>query len=423
MYNPNKIIGVSAIKVACSRLKNFSGSISFHFIASLTGLIILSGCISPITLNKTVLAYNRSISEISAQELLLNIARVRHHHPIQFTTVSNIAATFNFQMSAGATPPFGALTSGQGLSPIFGGSVSENPTISITPISGEEFNQRILNPFSENKFFKLYQQGADLGLLIRMMASEIRLKHEEGDQILRNRPRDRDGYEEFRRRVMHMVALNQSHQLQVEPVVVQQTITMHSMSPEHAETLVNALEMGYRWMEDGNKGVLSRKVSGRTIISNYDISSLSVEERNNLFLYTNSLPENEIFVDIRPGLPGGDYPLRGVIRLRAFLAVLGFLGRGISEEVEFSVDKDSRTGEIRLDPVRTLEVDIRSTGLAVSASTFSISYKGQTYSVLDGSSAEAVWNLEAFRLLSQLYELSIHPSEFARPAPAITIAK
>lgn len=422
MYKSNNIIVPSAVKVAHSRSKKFSCSICFRFIVSLSGLIILCGCISPVTLNKTVLAYNRSISEISAQELLLNIARVRHHHPIQFTTVSNIAATFNFQMSAGATPPFGALTSGQGLSPIFGGSISENPTISITPISGEEFNQRILNPFSENKFFKLYQQGADLGLLIRMMASEIRIKHEGGvDQILRNRPRDRDGYEEFRRRVMHMVALNQAHQLQVEPVVVQQVITMHGSSTEHAETLVNALEMGYRWVEDGNKGVLSRKVSGRTIISNYDISSLSVEDRNKLFLYTNALLDNEIFVDIRPGLPGGDYPLQGTIRLRAFLAVLGFLGRGISEEVEFHVDRDSRTGEIRLDPIRTMEVDVRSNSSADS--TFMITYKKQTYSIVDGSNAEAVWNLEAFRLLSQLYELSIHPSEFAKPAPAITIAK
>jgi hypothetical protein len=52
-----------------------------------------------------------------------------------------------------------------------------------------------------------------------------------------------------------------------------------------------------------------------------------------------------------------------------------------------------------------------------------ITYKKQTYSIVDGSNAEAVWNLEAFRLLSQLYELSIHPSEFAKPAPAITIAK
>jgi len=50
-------------------------------------------------------------------------------------------------------------------------------------------------------------------------------------------------------------------------------------------------------------------------------------------------------------------------------------------------------------------------------------YEGRTYSILEGVSPEAIWNLEAFRILSQLYELSVHASEFAKPPPAITIAK
>lgn len=91
-------------------------------------------------------------------------------------------------MSALATPPLGATTSGQGLAPIFGGSISENPTITIIPVEGEEFNQRVLKLFSENKFFKLYQQGKDIGLLIRMMASELRFDQKEKDRILSNRP-------------------------------------------------------------------------------------------------------------------------------------------------------------------------------------------------------------------------------------------
>ncbi len=387
----------------------------------LVGLLALSGCLSPITLNKTVLSYNRSISEINAQELLLNIARVRHHHPIQFTAVSSIAATFNFQINAGAVPPFGALTGGHGLAPIFGGSISENPTISITPINGEEFNQRILTPFSESKFFNIYQQGTDFGLLLRMMASEFRIEQKSSDGILRNRPRSGNGYEEFRRRALHLTALNQSHHLHIEPIVIQQFITLPTKSTEHTETLVSALEKGYRWVEDGDTGTLSRNIAGRVVISNYAVSDLSIEERNKLYLYTNTLPNNEIFVDIRPGLPGGDYPLRGVIRLRAFLAILGFLGRGVAEEVEFPVEKDVRTGEVRLNPAKTLEVEDGSANS--SKGTFSISYGDKTYSILDGNNPEAVWNLESFRLLSQLYQLSVQPSEFAKPPPAITIAK
>ncbi len=147
---------------------------------------------------------------------------------------------------------------------------------------------------------------------------------------------------------------------------------------------MNALEVGYRWAEDGDTGTLSRNVAGRVIVSNYDILDLSIEERNKLFLYTNTLPDNEIFVDIRLGSPGGDYPFRGVIRLRAFMAILEFLGRGISEEVEFPVERDFRTGKTRLNPVKTMEVDDGSSDL--DKGTFSISYENRTYSILDGDS-------------------------------------
>ena len=372
-------------------------------------------------LDKAVFSYNQSINKIRAKELLLNIARVRHHHPIQFTAISSVAATFNFQMNVGAVPPLGAMTGGHLLSPIIGTGISENPTITIIPVGGEEFNQRVLNPFSESKFFRLYQQGTDIGLLIRMMASELRADQKGSDRILRNLPGRGKGYEEFRRRALHLSALSQANHLFVAPIVVQQSITLPTKNKVHSDTVVNALEIGYRWAEDGDTGTLSRNVAGRVVVSNYDILDLSIEERNKLFLYANTLPDNEIFVDIRPGSPGGDYPFRGVIRLRAFMAILEFLGRGISEEVEFPVERDFRTGKTRLNPVKTLEVDDGSSNL--DKGTFSIAYEDRVYSILDGDSPEAIWNLEAFRLLGQLYELSVHPSKFATPPPAITIAK
>jgi hypothetical protein len=34
------------------------------------------------------------------------------------------------------------------LTPVFGGTISENPTISIVPIEGEEFTRRLLTPSS-----------------------------------------------------------------------------------------------------------------------------------------------------------------------------------------------------------------------------------------------------------------------------------
>lgn len=67
-------------------------------------LLILSGFLSPITLNRAGIAYDDAITESHSKQLLINIARAQHHEPIHFTGVSNIAATFDFRFTAGATP-------------------------------------------------------------------------------------------------------------------------------------------------------------------------------------------------------------------------------------------------------------------------------------------------------------------------------
>jgi hypothetical protein len=384
-------------------------------------LLPLGGCFSPIALHQAVLSYDRVVNEIGSEQLLLNIARIRRHHPVHFTAVSSIAATFNFQVNAGATPPLGALES-RGLSPIFGASISENPTITIIPVEGVEFSQRALTPLSEDKFLKLFQQGGDLGLLLRLTANELRSDQQGPDRILRNRPRRGAEYEEFRRRVLHLTALYQAHDLYVEQIVVQQAITLPTQSAEHTAVVVDAFEKGYRWSEEGTTGALTRKVVGRVVISNYDLSSLTSEERKQLYLYTNTLRDNEIFIDVRPGHPGGDYPYRGTVQLRAFLGVLAFLARGIVEEVEYHVEQDARTGAVQINPAKTLEITEGTSHPSESA--FSVSYEGKTYSILNGDSPHAIWNLEAFRIINQLYELSVDPSDFGkRVAPAITIAK
>jgi hypothetical protein len=83
-----------------------------------------------VTLTRAVIAYDDAITESQSKQLLVNIARAQHHQPIHFTGVSNVAATFDFRFTAGATP---ALTgdASRTILPVIGGSVAENPTISI----------------------------------------------------------------------------------------------------------------------------------------------------------------------------------------------------------------------------------------------------------------------------------------------------
>ena len=75
-----------------------------QWVTGLTLLIMLTGCLSPIALNRAVIAYDDAVTDVVSQQLLINIVRAHHRQPIHFTGVSNIAATFTFQASAGAAP-------------------------------------------------------------------------------------------------------------------------------------------------------------------------------------------------------------------------------------------------------------------------------------------------------------------------------
>ena len=172
----------------------------------LMSMFALSGCVSPIALNRAVGAYDEAITSAASKQLLMNIARAHHHQPIHFTGVSNVAATFNFSFSAGGTPALGGLA-GPVLMPIFGESVAENPTISIVPIEGEEFTKRLLTPFQQGKLTLLLRQRFDVDHLIRLMAQEVRLNHSDQKITYRNTPADRTGYEMFRRVALHLSAI------------------------------------------------------------------------------------------------------------------------------------------------------------------------------------------------------------------------
>jgi hypothetical protein len=252
------------------------GTIHVGWLRSLVGLLAalsLAGCLSPPTLNRAVLAYDEAITDAISKQLLINIARAHHHEPIHFTGVANVAATFDFRISAGATP---ALTGehGRTLVPLFGGSIAENPTISITPIEGEEFTKRILAPFQESKLTLLLRQGVDIDLLLRLMAKELRLKHKGEEVAYRNSPSDKDGYDMFRKVVLHLSAIQDANHLYAEALTFERTWTIPAESVT-AEGFA-ALEQQYliTYQSETRTYTLRKPVSGRILITNYDPATL-----------------------------------------------------------------------------------------------------------------------------------------------------
>jgi hypothetical protein len=376
------------------------------------------GCVAPIALDRAVMSYDSVADATVSRQLLLNIARARHNQPLHFTALSNIAATFNFQVAAGATPPLGGTSGGFTLSPIFGTIMAENPTFSIVPIEGEEFTKRLLTPFSESVLTMLLRQGADVDLVLRLMAGEYRTQADGQKVSYYNKPSDQSGYRNFRRIVLQLSTVQDRNALYAEPLVFQEswTVPAAAISPEALQALQKEMSV----TSEPKTGVyrITKRTIGRIVVTNYDPSLLSNDERMLLNDQAQQNLDDELLVDIRAGYVGGEYPLHGKFRLRSFYNVIGFLGRGMKEEPEYDVPRDPRTPATSENPVFTLKME--ESDAVPQGADRAVKYGGRYYAVSPETGYQ--WNRKAFLLLYQLFEMTVVKMPQSA-APTITIAK
>lgn len=378
-------------------------------------------------MHRAVIEYDRTVSYVEADLLLLNIARARYHRPVHFTAVSSVAATFDFRTNAGIRGGIGSATDSteRAINLEYSASVAENPTITIVPITGEEFTKRVLRPLDEDKFEFLVRQGYDINMVLRLMARGIALDDEGGPKVLFNAPSQGEGYLEFRRRLLHLAGLDAERKLFVGPILFEEAQTIRTNRPPNPDEVVTALEKGFRWEGDveGKVHTVRRKVVGRLFIANFDPSRLSNEERRRLHEEAQRFPLDSVLVDIRAGNPGGDYPLHGSILLRSMNAIIGFVARSIEEEPEMMVPSDPRTRTVVRNPARTLEIE--ESDSKPGDYEFSVPFDGRHYSIRKYPVSQGMvpsWNQEAFAVLSNLFQMTV--TDLTKyPTPAIAIAK
>ncbi len=379
----------------------------------------LIGCTTPLFLDRAVLAYDDLATNMLSKQLLLNIARARHHLPIHFTSLANIAATFDFRFQAGLSP---ALTgeASTALLPLLGASVAENPTVSIVPIEGEEFTKRLLTPIEESKLTLLLRQGVDVDLLLRLAVAELRMKddaHGE-EKAYFNRPADAVGYPVFRRAMTHLSAIQDRNQLYIEPLMYKRRLPFHGAPTPEAMAADKLNHAHIEYDAASHSYFIEQQVPGRLAITNYDPNTIAVSDLQRLHEEAEHQAANEIMLDIRVGHVGGEMPLHGKLRLRSFYNILNFIGRSMSDELEYDVEADPRTPRIAENPVYALAVSEAESDNTLEEPN--VKFRGQYYGLTE--EAHYPWNREGFRLLHQLFQLTV--TDLPRGVgPPITIAK
>ena len=378
--------------------------------------VVTYGCVGPPVLERQVLEYDEITSTLAQKLLLLNIARISQGHPVHFTATSAIAATFDWTTTIGVGGTI-AESSGTNLFNVnLGASTSENPTFSIIPISGKEFSKQILEPFDENDFqFHVFPRSDNIDQVLRLMVAGFEFQKPDGSysHSVENDPRRPREYEVFRRLVMHLHWLNNNRKLFIRPLVFDKVVIDGLKVPPRGQDL--GQETGINWIRkpDGTY-LVTRLTAGRLVITNYDLLAMTDDERFRLNEKLKRNPKGHVFIDIRSEGPGGDFPIRGTLKLRSILRILDFVANGIEFAREFDIAPHPKTGKIGNNPRATLQINVTSSPPA--AVVASVRYRDKYYSVADSR-----WDRENFAILRQLFETAV--GEVEDVGIPITISK
>jgi hypothetical protein len=261
-------------------------------------------------------------------------------------------------------------------------------------------------------------QGSPIDMVMRLAADGIEVQTREGTfaRFILNWPTHPAEYEEFRRIAMHLAWLNANRRLFVGRLSFLEATHARLSTPPTAAEVQQAFEKDFRWRLAAGDGVyaLERRVTGRVVITNYDPRTLSDAERQALNTRAGTNPGNFVLTDIRPGHPGGDFPLFGALKLRSFNTILSFVAADHGASGEYEVTRDPRTGDSGPNPRRALEIEV--TDQAPPGLLPHARYAGRYYAV-----ADTPWDRQAFTLLYYLFQMTV--TDVAGVGVPITISK
>ena len=124
--------------------------------------LIISGCQStfgPGALEKTHPAYNKSISETLSEQMLINLVRLRYREQPAFLEIGSVTVSPRISTSANIDTTINTGSGGDFIQPGVGVEYSQSPTISYTPLRGEDFLKSVLSSISLEAILVMTQSG------------------------------------------------------------------------------------------------------------------------------------------------------------------------------------------------------------------------------------------------------------------------
>lgn len=140
------------------------------------GVMGLPGCssVGPGRLDRDQLDYTRVLAETSKRQTLFNVVRLRYGEPPSFLAVNQVVSGYTmqgtFQGGVNAYPSANSSTFGVLLGTA---QYTDRPTFTLNPVTGEQFVEAYVRPFSPAVVLPMIQGGIPVDVLFRLLAQSV----------------------------------------------------------------------------------------------------------------------------------------------------------------------------------------------------------------------------------------------------------
>jgi hypothetical protein len=140
-------------------------------------LLALIGCtsIGPPTLRRDRLDYADALADAAKRETLLNIVKLRYADTPSLVTVSQLVAGYSLEgrIDLGSNFFTNTFDFSDDVALGVGGTFSDRPTVTYTPVEGDDFARVMLTPIPPSELFAMLAAGAPADLTLGLGVQSI----------------------------------------------------------------------------------------------------------------------------------------------------------------------------------------------------------------------------------------------------------
>ena len=138
---------------------------------------VMAGCsLGPKALKGNRLDYNVNIQKSNNEELLINLVRAKYYEQLFFLQVGSISSSFSYSANAVMSGTFyknGGAAFANSFTPLVGAGYDEKPTITYTPVQGEQALKQLMEEISLDRFMLLIRSGWSIQSLMWSIVRQI----------------------------------------------------------------------------------------------------------------------------------------------------------------------------------------------------------------------------------------------------------